>query len=121
MEVREERERKYGVTLMGQLKRLRDLSVSAEESGQFSAAINAEKTRAALGGLTTDRRETNHFHAIENMSREEIEDRLGELRKSHPNVFVEAEYKVVKDAKKEIVPVEQTTEEDTKILEHRTD
>ena len=55
------------------------------------------------------------------MSREEIEDRLGELRKSHPNVFVEAEYKVVKDAKKEIVPVEQTTEEDTKILEHRTD
>ena len=121
MEVREERERKYGVTLMGQLKRLRDLSVSAEESGQFSAAINAEKTRAALGGLTTDRRETNHFHAIENMSREEIEDRLGELRKSHPNVFVEAEYKVVKDAKKEIVPVEQTAEEDTKILEHRTD
>ena len=75
-ELREDKERKYGVTLMGQLKRLRDLSVNAEEAGHFYAAINAEKTRAALGGLTTDRRETNHFHAIENMSREEIEGRL---------------------------------------------
>ena len=39
-ELREERERKYGVTLMGQLKRLRELSENAEEAGQFSAAIN---------------------------------------------------------------------------------
>ena len=42
-ELREERERKYGVTLIGQLKRLDELSRGAEESGQFSAAINAEK------------------------------------------------------------------------------
>jgi phage terminase small subunit len=57
-ELREEKERRYGVTLIGQLQRLDQLSHSAEEAGQFSAAINAEKIRSALGGLTIDRRET---------------------------------------------------------------
>jgi hypothetical protein len=121
MEMREERERKYGVTLMGQLKRLRELSMGAEESGQFSAAINAEKTRSALGGLTTDRRETNHFHAIENMDREEIESRLTELRKSHPSVFVDADYEVVNDAETRDINVEQSSSEDAKKLEHHKD
>ena len=56
-ELREEREHKYSVTLLGQLKRLDQLSRGAEKAGQFSAAINAEKIRSALGGLTIDRRE----------------------------------------------------------------
>jgi len=120
-ELREDRERKYGVTLMGQLKRLRDLSMNAEEAGQFSAAINAEKTRSALGGLTTDRRETNHFHAIENMSRDEIETRLSELRKSHPGVFLDADYEVVNDAEARDIDVEQSSVEPTQELEHHTD
>ena len=120
-ELREDRERKYGVTLMGQLKRLRDLSMNAEEAGQFSAAINAEKTRSALGGLTTDRRETNHFHAIENMSRDEIETRLSELRKSHPGVFLDADYEVVDDTEARDINVEQPSVESTQELEHHTD
>ena len=120
-ELREDRERKYGVTLMGQLKRLRDLSIGAEEKGHFSAAINAEKTRSALGGLTVDRRETNHFHAIENMSREEVEGRLGELRESHPGAFIDVEYKVINGAETRDSSVEETEEEDTPALEHHTD
>jgi phage terminase small subunit len=121
VELREDRERKYGVTLIGQLKRLRDLSNGAEEAGQFSAAINAEKTRSALGGLTTDRRETNHFHAIENMSRDEIENRLSELRKSHPNVFEGTVYEVLDDAETGDAPVEQTAGKNAGELEHHTD
>ena len=120
-ELREDKERKYGVTLMGQLKRLRDLSVNAEEAGHFSAAINAAKTRAALGGLTTDRRETNHFHAIENMSREEIEGRLSELRKSHPGAFIDADYKVIDGTESGDTSVESSEGENTKTLEHHTD
>ena len=50
-ELRQDRERKYGVTLLGQLKRLDELSRNAETEGQFSAAINAEKIRSALGGF----------------------------------------------------------------------
>ena len=84
---------------MGQLKRFKELSDSAAENGQFSASINAERIRSALGGLTIDRRETNHYHAIENMSREEIETRLKELRQSNPQMFVDAEYEEVNDKK----------------------
>ena len=86
-ELREERERKYGVTLVGQLKRLDELSRGAEESGQFSAAINAEKIRSALGGLTIDRREQQHIHQLDQLSREEIVARLDDLRKRHPHAF----------------------------------
>ena len=121
VEMREERERKYGVTLMGQLKRLRDLSMGAEDAGQFSAAINAEKTRSALGGLTTDRRETSHFHAIESMNREEIENRLSELRSSHPTAFIDAQYEVMDDAETGDTNVEPTTGADAKELEHPED
>lgn len=120
-ELREDRERRYGVTLMGQLQRLRELSLNAEEAGQFSAAINAEKTRSALGGLTTDRRETNHFHAIENMSRQEIESRLEELRKSHPHAFVDADYEVLDESKTRDASVEQDQSKNTSALEHHTD
>ena len=120
-ELREDRERRYGVTLMGQLKRLRELSLSAEDAGQFSAAINAEKTRSALGGLTTDRRETNHFHAIENMDRQEIESRLEELRQSHPHAFVDAEYEVVNDSETGDTSLEQDKVKDPIALEHHSD
>ena len=120
-ELREDRERRYGVTLMGQLQRLRELSLNAEEAGQFSAAINAEKTRSALGGLTTDRRETNHFHAIENMSRQEIESRLEELRKSLPHAFVDVDYEVIDESKTRDSSVEQNQSKNTSALEHHTD
>lgn len=98
-ELRQERERKYGVTLIGQLKRLDELSRAAEDSGQFSAAINAEKIRSSLGGLTIDRRETTMTHQLDSLSREEIVARLSDLRKQFPQAYVDAEYKVVDDAK----------------------
>ena len=92
-ELREEKERRYGVTLIGQLQRLDQLSHSAEEAGQFSAAINAEKIRSALGGLTIDRRET--INKLDDMSRADIVARLAELQKKYPHAFIEGEYKDV--------------------------
>jgi hypothetical protein len=85
-ELREERERRYGVSTIGQLERLYKLSVGAEEAGQFSAAINAEKIRSALGGLTIDRRET--INTIDQLSRDEITARLAILQKQYPQAFV---------------------------------
>tara|TARA_S200002703_G_scaffold129921_1_gene117105 strand:+ start:1660 stop:2235 length:576 start_codon:yes stop_codon:yes gene_type:complete len=95
-ELREERERRYGVTVVGQLKRLHELSAGAEEAGQFSAAINAEKIRSALGGLTVDRRE--NIHQLDDLSREEITARLSQLRQQYPQAFIEGEYTEVTDA-----------------------
>jgi hypothetical protein len=90
-QLREERERLYGVTLMGQLERLYKLSRGAEESGQFSAAINAEKIRSALGGLTVDRRE--NINTIDQMTRDQITARLAELQQKYPQAFIiDAEY-----------------------------
>ena len=94
-ELRQMRERKYGVTQIGQLKRLHDLSHGAEKSGQFSASINAEKIRSALGGLTTDRRE--NIHSLDSMTRDEIVARLSQLQKQYPQVFIEGNFKTVED------------------------
>lgn len=91
-ELRDERERRYGVTTIGQLERLYNLSLGAEDAGQFSAAINAEKIRSALGGLTIDRRET--INTIDQLSRDEITARLAALQKQYPQAFqIEGEYR----------------------------
>ena len=71
-ELRQERERRFGVTIVGQLKR-----------------------RSALGGLTVDRRE--NVHSLDEMTREDIASRLAQLRKQYPQAFIEAEYSEVKD------------------------
>ena len=84
-ELREEKQRRYGVTALGQLKRLAELSKGAEDAGQFSAAINAEKIRSALGGLTIDRRET--INTLDQMSRDEITARLAALQQKYPSAF----------------------------------
>jgi hypothetical protein len=98
-ELQEERERKYGVTLNGQLKRLHDLSQGAEQVGQFSAAINAEKLRSVLGGLTVDRRE--NINTIDQMTKDQILNRLSELQKKYPNAFevIDGQYDVVQEMK----------------------
>ena len=107
-ELRDERERKYGVTLIGQLKRLSELSHKAEEDGQFSASINAEKIRSALGGLTIDRREQNHIHQLDKLSREEIVSRLHQIRSEYPHAFVEGNFKKVEDDReKSLVVIEE--------------
>jgi phage terminase small subunit len=90
-QLRDEKERLYGVSLSGQLERLYKLSRGAEEARQFSAAINAEKIRSALGGLTVDRRE--NVNTIDQMTRDQITARLAELQQKYPQAFiVDAEY-----------------------------
>jgi hypothetical protein len=62
----------------------------AEQAGQYSAAINAEKIRSALGGLTVDRRE--QVNTIDQMSRDQITARLMELQQKYPQAFDLTEY-----------------------------
>ena len=104
-EEREARERKYGVTLINQLKRFDELSHSAEEAGQFSAAINAEKIRSSLGGLTIDRRATTNVHKYDELSREEITARLAKLREKYPAAFIEGEYSEATDVETRAEPM----------------
>ena len=116
-ELRQAAERRYGVTLMHQLKRLDELSRGAEEAGQYSAAINAEKIRSALGGLTIDRREQQHVHQLDSMTKQDIVARLAELRKSYPHAFIEGEIsdaKIIQDREEPLAITEETlAEKDT--------
>ena len=116
-ELRQAAERKYGVTLMHQLKRLDELSRGAEEAGQYSAAINAEKIRSALGGLTIVRREQQHVHQLDSMTKQDIVARLAELRKSYPHAFIEGEIsdaKIIQDREEPLAITEETlAEKDT--------
>ena len=91
-QLREDMEMRYGVTKEGMLKRLYTLSRGAEDGGQFSAAINAEKIRASLGGLTIDRRET--INTVQDMTKDQVLARLEDLRKKHPGAFavIEGQY-----------------------------
>lgn len=100
-ELRQERERRYGVTMIGQLKRLDELSRGAEDAGQYSAAINAEKIRSALGGLTVDRRE--QIHQLDDMTKEDIALRLSELRRQYPQAFIEGTYTEKSNAGKKLL------------------
>ena len=118
-ELREERERRYGVTVTGQLKRLHELSAGAEEAGQFSAAINAEKIRSALGGLTVDRRE--QIHQLDDLSREEITTRLAQLRQQYPQAFIEGEFTEVKNADSRGELLEHVEEKPPEELSHNAD
>ena len=97
-ELREEHQKKYGVTLIGQLKRFSDLSHKAEQEGQYSASVNAEKIRSSLGGLSVDKREVQNIHSIDKLSRDEIVARLSELRKAHSYAFG-GSYKRIEDDK----------------------
>ena len=106
-ELQQEREKRYGVTLLGQLKRFSDLSKSAEEAGQFSASINAEKIRSALGGLTVDRRE--QINALDDLSREQILARLDNLKKQYPQAFIEGEFQEVKDGNSRVELLEDSS------------
>ena len=107
-ELREEKERRYGVTLMGQLERLHELSRDAQDNKQFSASINAEKIRSALGGLSTDRRSSEVTHVIDQMSRDEIVARLSALQKNYPQIFVRED---VEDAETRDEPLELISSE----------
>ena len=103
--------------MMHQLKRLDELSRGAEEAGQYSAAINAEKIRSALGGLTIDRREQQHVHQLDSMTKQDIVARLAELRKSYPHAFIEGEIsdaKIIEDREEPLAITEETpAEKDT--------
>lgn len=90
--LRDVKSAKYGVSKEGMLERLHQLSKGAEDANQYSAAINAEKIRASLAGLTIDRRET--VNSVDGMTKEQVIERLEDLRKKHPAAFqiIEGEY-----------------------------
>ena len=94
-ELRNQDEKKYEVNLHKHLKRLHQLSVGAEEKGNWNAAVTAEKSRGQVAGLYIDRKEIMHG-SIDQLNREEV-DRL--LRDMDKRLSVEGSFEEIDDDK----------------------
>lgn len=79
-ELRNQEEKKYEVNLGRHLKRLHVLSEGAEESGNWNAAVQAEKSRGQVAGLYIDRKEIMHG-SIDQLSRSEVDKLLTDMDK----------------------------------------
>jgi hypothetical protein len=70
--------KKYELNYDRAVKDLYDIRDKALEAGSFNAAISAQNSLLRVGGLIVDRKEVM-FGKIDQMSREEVENRLEQL------------------------------------------
>jgi hypothetical protein len=94
-ELRNQDEKKYEVNLHKHLKRLHQLSVGAEEKGNWNAAVTAEKSRGQVAGLYIDRKEIMHG-SIDQLNREEVDKLLRDMDK---RLSVEGSFEEIDDNK----------------------
>jgi len=94
-ELRNQDEKKYEVNLHKHLKRLHQLSVGAEEKGNWNAAVTAEKSRGQVAGLYIDRKEIMHG-SIDQLNREEVDKLLSDMDK---RLSVEGSFEEIDDNK----------------------
>ena len=73
-----EAKKKYELNYDRAVQDLYDIRDKAMEAGSFNAAISAQNSLLKVGGLIVDRKEVM-FGKIDQMSREEVENRLKQL------------------------------------------
>ena len=108
-DLKKELTQKYSVNMDKHLARLDELGKRAEEEKHYSAAINAEGLRGKASGLydPTIRMES----AIENLSRDQLVEKLNELQKK--GVGIKGEENVIDATADEV----QT--DDSKLIKHQ--
>ena len=88
---RAELNRRYSITYKNHIQKLAELRDNAEAAGNYTGAIAAEKYRGMVAGLYIDRKEIMHG-TIDQMSVNEVEEKLIELRKK---LSIPGEYEVI--------------------------
>ena len=73
-----EAKKKYELNYDRAVQDLYDIRDKAIEAGSFNAAISAQNSLLKVGGLIVDRKEVM-FGKVDQMSREEVENRLKQL------------------------------------------
>ena len=89
------------------MKQLASLRDSAVQNGNYSAAVSAEKYRGQAAGLYIDRKEILHGK-IDQMSKEEVMEKIKQLQQEFPGLQAVAEGNVIE------VEAEQITDESGK-------
>jgi phage terminase small subunit len=82
--------KKNEITFEGIARKLADIRDTALADGSYGPAVTAEIARAKLAGLMVDKKELK-IHKIDNMSRDQLENRLKELVQEHQIVLGHAE------------------------------
>jgi len=110
---------KNEITFEGIATKLGEIRDVALADGSYGPAVTAEIARAKLAGLMVDRKELK-IHKIDNMSRDQLENRLKELVLENQIILGTSEVvKEVVDVEEELV--EDILEEDLDLIEDRSD
>jgi hypothetical protein len=99
--------RKYAVTFETHVKKLAEIRDAAFGSGQFAAAVSAEKHRGQAAGLYIDRKEILHGR-IDQMSREDVLKEIQKLQQEYPMLQAVAASNLAID----ITPIEDMDDEE---------
>ena len=110
---------KNEITFEGIATKLGEIRDVALADGSYGPAVTAEIARAKLAGLMVDRKELK-IHKIDNMSRDQLENRLKELVLENQIILGTSEVvKEVVDVEEDIV--EDILEEDLDLIEDQSD
>ena len=110
---------KNEITFEGIATKLGEIRDVALADGSYGPAVTAEIARAKLAGLMVDREELK-IHKIDNMSRDQLENRLKELVLENQIILGTSEVvKEVVDVEEDIV--EDILEEDLDLIEDQSD
>ena len=112
MELKAVQRNKNEITFEGIAKKLGEIRDVALADGSYGPAVTAEIARAKLAGLMVDRKELK-IHKIDNMSRDQLENRLKELVLENQVILGTSE--VVEDV------VEAVIEEDKDLILDQSD
>ena len=112
MELKAIQRNKNEITFEGIAKKLGEIRDVALADGSYGPAVTAEIARAKLAGLMVDRKELK-IHKIDNMSRDQLENRLKELVLENQVILGTSE--VVEDV------VEAVIEEDKDLILDQSD
>ena len=110
---------KNEITFEGIATKLGEIRDVALADGSYGPAVTAEIARAKLAGLMVDRKELK-IHKIDNMSRDQLENRLKELVLENQIILGTSEVvKEVVDVEEDLV--EDILEEDMDLIEDQSD
>jgi hypothetical protein len=113
-ELRSEVQEKYGISIERHLTELAKLRDDAQKKGAWSAAINAEVARGKAGGLYVDQK-LIMTGSIDNLSEQEIEDRMKNILKDHKDIMNGTSEDIIEGITEDIEEVlpELPTDKDT--------
>jgi len=85
-ELRAEVQEKYGINFERHITELAKIRDAARAKGAWSAATNAEVARGKAGGLYVDQK-LIMTGSIDNLSEQELEDRMKDILKDHKDII----------------------------------